>query len=252
MLEAKKAGRSELASVYDGTAEVVAEIQHLVHIPGGSRGDTAFVAPVSIRGSLGPAAALFGMHLELLAETKDYDQRAWTTVPTGLVPRVATGLWRRERIPGDDPTDRARLGREYALAALKEPRGDPWPDWREYGAGKPLDEDAVRIIDQEATRLGLPGDLTTVDPALARFLAVVHDARAVVEATDPRLVNELPSAPGLQPTAQNRLATTHQLGRLYLATLELAVGREPPADLASGLSTMLRPYGLAVLVDPTV
>ncbi|MGQ0718241.1 MAG: hypothetical protein ACT4NP_13220 [Pseudonocardiales bacterium] len=245
-LEARDAGRVELEEVYQIAGEIVGQLSHIVDFtPGG----TAFVTPWFLQAKLSPAASSLGMHIELIGEVTESDRRTLGHVPEALVPRVELGLWKQKPKAGEDPVDRGILGRQYAVAALSEARGEPWPGWRKKSSGRVFDATAVEIVSKEAERLGLPGDLMSVDPALARFLTVVGDARSLVEATAPQIVDYLPPAPGLQPTGQQRFHMIHQLARLYVAALERTVGKEPPEDLADGLANVLRPYGLTVLVD---
>ena len=111
---------------------------------------------------------------------------------------------------------------------------------------------AWEVIDREARRSGEIEFRSWDDPDRAASLLVLARSRALMEATAPEVLDNLPPAPGLTPTAQERLAVTHQVNRVVVAALEHMIhGKKPPTEaLAPGLADALRPLGATVIVDP--
>ena len=153
------------------------------------------------------------------------------------LPEPAAGLWTGAplRTQGWDPAEpweRSAPGKWY-LPDLPNERHDP---------------EHLQALAEEASRHGVAPDRPRVDPAMHTLLTALVYGRQLVEETED--LDALPPAPGLTPSAHERLARVAPLNRLAVAVLEDAVrpGSLTRDHVTSELSSVVKTYGL-VLVE---
>ena len=156
--------------------------------------------------------------------------------PTAPYATPEPGLWR----------DPAARGAMYLAgeASTKTDSPENQPDYIDKGY-------AWDAIVAEASRAGLDEAIPQAEQGVANNLLVLARRRALMEATAPEVVDNLPPAPGLTPTVQERLTVIHQVNRVAVAALEnMMFGKKPPSEeLAQGLGDALRPLGIAVFAE---
>lgn len=112
------------------------------------------------------------------------------------------------------------------------------------------DRDHLGRLAQEAVRQGLPSGAES-DALTHTLLTGIIKARDLVAATTD--FTGLPDAPGVAPSAQDRLQHVSPLNRAALALLEDAVhprGRHAVDQLAATLTPFLATYGLKIVEEP--
>lgn len=108
------------------------------------------------------------------------------------------------------------------------------------------DREHLGQLADEARRQGLRPDAASSDPVVHGLLArLVHGRRLVVDTT---ALGGLPEAPGLTPSAQERLTRIAPLNRLAVAVLgeEFHPGRLSPSVVTGELNEVGRAYGLKI------
>ena len=138
-----------------------------------------------------------GMKLELAIP---YEQRGYLNRPE------PTGLWTGG---ADEPWPRKQARTTGRLP-------DPWWETQDDPLER-TDREHLAAIDAEAERLGQPPDKWSVDDVHDVLSRLVY-ARQLVEETS--ALEELPSTPGLFPSAVDRLRAVAPLLRLAAAKLE--------------------------------
>jgi hypothetical protein len=115
-----------------------------------------------------------------------------------------------------------------------------WPDW----PNERHDREHLQALGDEATRQGIDPARPAADPVVHTLLTGIVYGRALIEETEQ--LEGLPPAPGMTPTAQERLGRVAPLNRLAVEVLEDGVhpGTMTREHFAVGLVPVLETYGL--------
>jgi hypothetical protein len=140
-------------------------------------------------------------------------------------------------------------GAPFTTAAIEPWRRDGdrfhewyWPDW----PNERHDPEHLRALAREANQQGVDPDRPRTDSVMHTLLTGLVYGRQLVEVTEK--LHGLPPAPGLRPSAHERLARVAPLNRLAVAVLEDAVrpGSMTSTRVETELVSVTRPYGLTI------
>jgi hypothetical protein len=181
------------------------------------------------------AARPYGVSVRVSDEFKErWRHDFWLSdKPLWAEPEPWTGLWAGAPFTtaGDEP--------------WKREDGDSrwyWPDW----PNERHDPEHMRALAEEAERQGIDPARPAVDPVIHTLLTgIVHGRQLVAETED---LTSLPPAPGMTPTAHQRLARVAPLNRLAVAVLEDALrpGSLTADRFAAELASVVKPSGLVI------
>jgi hypothetical protein len=117
-----------------------------------------------------------------------------------------------------------------------------WPDW----PNERHDREHLQALGEEATRHGIGPAAPRTDPVVHTLLSGMVYGRQLV--TETQELHHLPPAPGMTPTAQERLRRVAPLNSLAVEILEDAVhpGTMTREHFAVGLVPVLRTYDLRI------
>jgi hypothetical protein len=180
------------------------------------------------------AAEPFGLSVDV---PEGWRQRRFLAITQGLEPHR----------PTPDPVGGVWTGAPFT-AGQPEPWQRPdgrndlwyWPDW----PNERHDREHLQALGEEATRQGLDPERTRTDPVVHTLLTGIVYGRQLVAETEE--LSDLPPAPGMTPSAQERLRRVAPLNRLAVEVLEDGVhpGSMTREHFAVGLVPVLRTYGL--------
>src|SRR3954449_6777363 len=188
----------------------------------------------SLTGLLDHAAQPYGLSV---AVPEGWRQRRFRAITQGLEPHR----------PTPDPVQGVWIGAPFTTGQ-DEPwqRADGlnhlwyWPDW----PNERHDREHLQALGEEATRQGVDPDQPQTDPVMHTLLTGILYGRQLVAETED--LEGLPPAPGMTPSAQERLRRVAPLNRLAVEVLEDGVhpGTMTREHFAVGLVPVLGSYGL--------
>jgi hypothetical protein len=149
-------------------------------------------------------------------------------------PPTVEGLWTGAPFTtGQDEPWRRPDGRDHQWY---------WPDW----PNERHDPEHLKAMADEATRLGIDQGRPKSDPVIHTVLTGIVYGRQLVAATTN--IRDLPPAPGMIPSAQERLRRVTALNRLAVGVLEDAVrpGSMTRERFAKDLAPVVSTYKLRI------
>src|SRR3954447_192581 len=189
----------------------------------------------SITRRLSEVAQPFGLSVDVPEGWEDeYEHAIWTGAVKSVrpTPPPVEGLWTGAPFTSgqEEPWQRAD-GRNHLWY---------WPDW----PNERHDREHLQALGEEATRQGVDPDQPQTDPVMHTLLTGILYGRQLVAETED--LEGLPPAPGMTPSAQERLRRVAPLNRLAVEVLEDGVhpGTMTREHFAVGLVPVLGSYGL--------
>lgn len=196
------------------------------------------MAKSSLTRTLDRAAQPYGLAVNVSPAWQEQWERSFTVSdePLPPVPVVVGGVWAGAPFTAGEEKlepwrrDGDRFSEWY------------WPDW----PNERHDPEHLRALATEARWQGIVPDRPAVDPAMHTLLSGIVYGRQLVTQTEG--LASLPAAPGMTPSAQERLAQVAPLNRLAVSVLEDALrpGSLTADRFAAELSPLVQRFDLVV------